>query len=296
MSLVEARNEYVTGLVSVVMNCYNGQKYVREAIDSVLAQTYQNWELVFWDNHSTDRSAEIFKGYSDSRFRYFLAPHHTVLYAARDLAIQQIRGQFIAFLDIDDWWTPDKLSLQIPLFDDLEVGLVYGNYCRFNQNKRVATVQYRQKLPVGWIRDAILQNYVIGMLTMVVRKSALDDLGKAFDPRFQVIGDFEFAVRMAKRYKIGCVQRPVAYYRWHDSNMSTTERDRSISELELWMTEAELPAESLKFVRYGVVRSKIIRDLHTKNYAAAIRNIRNYPISLLKLRLLSVLARHFSGA
>ena len=101
-------------LVSVIMNCFNGEKYLREAIDSVLAQTYQNWELIFWDNQSTDRSAEIVKSYDDPRIYYFYASQHTLLYEARNYAIEDQNGEFLAFLDVDDWWESDKLSIQLP--------------------------------------------------------------------------------------------------------------------------------------------------------------------------------------
>ena len=115
-------------LVSIIMNCYNGEEYLRDSINSVINQTYKNWEIIFWDNQSTDKSSEIFKGYSDKRLKYYLAPSHTkILYEARNYATKKINGDFIAFLDVDDWWCSDKLEKQIPLFDDSEVGLVYGN-------------------------------------------------------------------------------------------------------------------------------------------------------------------------
>ena len=95
-------------LVSVIMNCFNGEKFLREAIDSVLAQKYQNWELIFWDNQSTDSSAEIVKSYDDPRIYYFYAPQHTLLYEARNYAIQKSKGEFLAFLDVDDWWEPTR--------------------------------------------------------------------------------------------------------------------------------------------------------------------------------------------
>ena len=75
-------------LVSVIMNCFNGEKYLREAIDSVQAQTYENWELIFWDNQSTDVSAGIVKSFDDPRIYYFYAPKHTHLYEARNYAIE----------------------------------------------------------------------------------------------------------------------------------------------------------------------------------------------------------------
>ena len=120
-------------LVSIIMNCYNGQQYLKEALNSVLKQTYQNWELIFWDNCSEDRSSLIFEEFNDNRFKYFLANKHTTLYQARNLAIQKSNGSFVAFLDTDDMWLPNKLEKQIPLFDDNSVGLVYGNCWLLNR-------------------------------------------------------------------------------------------------------------------------------------------------------------------
>ena len=115
-------------LVSIIMNCYNGEEYLRDAINSIVNQTYENWEIIFWDNRSTDKSAEIFKSYDDSRLKYYLAPTHAnILYKARNHAVKKTKGDFIAFLDVDDWWLNDKLEKQIPLFEVSVVALVYGN-------------------------------------------------------------------------------------------------------------------------------------------------------------------------
>jgi len=89
-------------LVSILMNCYNGEKFLREAIESVLAQTYNNWELIFWDNQSTDQSAEIFNSFGDKRLKYFYASKHTKLYEARNYAFEKAslvsRGVILNFL------------------------------------------------------------------------------------------------------------------------------------------------------------------------------------------------------
>ena len=90
-----------TALVSIIMNCYNCAKYLEEAIDSIYAQSYDNWEIIFWDNCSTDNSALIAKSY-DSKLKYFLAKEHTALGRARNLAIKEAKGGYIAFLDSDD--------------------------------------------------------------------------------------------------------------------------------------------------------------------------------------------------
>ena len=99
-------------LVSVIMNCLNGEKFLREAIDSVYSQTYKNWEIIFWDNVSTDRSNEIANSY-DSRLRYFRGKKTISLGAARIKALENCRGEYIAFLDVDDLWLTKKLELQI---------------------------------------------------------------------------------------------------------------------------------------------------------------------------------------
>src|SRR5436309_3529125 len=107
------------------MNCFNGAEYLRAALGSVLAQTYQDWELIFWDNQSTDESASIVKTYRDPRIKCFYADEHTNLGEARNLAVQKSRGRWAAFLDCDDLWLPDKLSLQIELANrgDFDVGI-----------------------------------------------------------------------------------------------------------------------------------------------------------------------------
>ena len=115
-------------LVSIIMNCFNGERYLESAINSVINQTYKHWELIFWDNKSSDNSAKILKKFKDKRIRYFYSKNKTVLYKARNLAIKKSKGKFLAFLDVDDMWEKNKLSLQIPEFKNKKIGLVYSNF------------------------------------------------------------------------------------------------------------------------------------------------------------------------
>ena len=98
-------------LVSVIVNCFNGEKFLEDCLNSILNQTYHNWEVIFWDNHSTDNSKEIFEKFNDKRFKYYLSPKHTFLYEARDLAIRASIGHLIAFCDCDDYWSKEKLEV-----------------------------------------------------------------------------------------------------------------------------------------------------------------------------------------
>ena len=112
-------------LVSVIMNCLNCGKYLREAIDSVFAQTYSAWEIIFWDNASTDCSGEIARSYG-SRLRYFRGEETVPLGAARDHAVSQAQGEYVAILDCDDVWLPHNLAVQMEMAQARpDLGMVY---------------------------------------------------------------------------------------------------------------------------------------------------------------------------
>ena len=89
-------------LVSIIMNCHNGEKFLEESLKSIFNQTYNNWELIFWDNVSTDKKFMILKKYKDRRIKYFQAKKFEKLYKARNLALKKSLGDYICFLDTDD--------------------------------------------------------------------------------------------------------------------------------------------------------------------------------------------------
>ena len=91
-------------LVSIIINCLNGEKYLLKTLQSVLNQKYQNFEVIFVDNCSTDNSAKIFKSIKDKRFKYYKTKKTINLYGARNFAAKRCKGEFVAFLDADDWW------------------------------------------------------------------------------------------------------------------------------------------------------------------------------------------------
>ena len=225
-------------LVSILMNCYNGEEFLREAIESVLAQTYQNWELIFWDNQSTDHSSEFFKSYDDKRLKYFYAPKHTLLYEARNYASEKSSGHFIAFLDVDDYWESNKLDEQMKIFTkDEDVAMVYSNYYFKNEIKHTNKILYKNKLPEGLILDKLLRRHIVGLLTMIINRNFLSKGEALFDSRLHNIGDFDIAVRISSKNKVACVQQPLATYRWHGNNETITTMDRQINELESWCKE-----------------------------------------------------------
>ena len=196
-------------LVSIIMNCLNGQEFLNYALTSVLNQTYENWELIFWDNKSTDNSAKILKSFKDKRIKYFLAKKRTVLHKARNQAIKKTKGKFIAFLDVDDMWSKNKLALQIPKFKNKKIGLVYSNFYKYYKpgKKQIA---HASKLPKGKITGSIIKNYKIGIITVVIRKSFISKK-MPFDSKY----DLNFSLK----YEFDVINKPLAFYRIHKNQI-----------------------------------------------------------------------------
>ena len=180
-------------LVSIIMNCYNGEKFLKESIQSVISQKYTNWELIFWDNNSNDKSAKIFNSFKDKRLKYFCSKKTTTLYEARNLAIKKSKGELISFLDVDDVWLQDKLIKQVPLFKNKKIGLVYSNFFKYFERNKKKVLAHKIDLPEGKITSEILKNYRVGILTVVIRKSFLPKEKKSlFDIKYDLLADFDF--------------------------------------------------------------------------------------------------------
>lgn len=118
-------------MVSIITSSYNSQAFIARTIESVLAQTYQDWEMLIVDDCSTDRSAAIIKRYCarDSRVKYLSTSRPSGSPCEpRNIGIRHARGRYIAFLDSDDMWLPNKLEEQLHLFEDAKTAIVYSNY------------------------------------------------------------------------------------------------------------------------------------------------------------------------
>ena len=283
-------------LVSIIMNCYNGSKYLNEALQSIINQTYKNWELIFWDNLSNDNSKEIFKKYNDKRFKYFLADKHTVLYEARNLAVKEVKGEFIAFLDTDDVWLKEKLEEQIKLFSNKKIGLVYGNYWRFNskhlfKKKKLAR---NLELPNGKITNILLQRYFIGMLTVVIRKEYINAKDKIFDAKFDMLADMDFVLRFSKKWEFDCVQKPVAVSRQHQNQLQNKNLKKQAVQMEEWYEKIKISREfgdegKLINIKNRCNFFKIVNFINEKQYKKSIKEILLHPNYIEKIKLLLML-------
>ena len=131
----------INPLVSIIINCFNGEKFLTECLQSIKEQTYKNFEVIFWDNKSKDNSSQIYKKINDKRFLYFSNENHTTLYNARNLALKKANGDFICFLDTDDTMKINRLERQLKVFFENEkVGVVYCNQEILNQDTKKRSI------------------------------------------------------------------------------------------------------------------------------------------------------------
>lgn len=220
LSLGRSRNSAEKPLVSVIMNCLNGERYLREAIDSVFAQTYANWEIIFYDNASTDASGEIARSYGE-KVRYFRGDKTIPLGAARNEAIKKANGEMVAFLDTDDRWLPDKLDFQIELFSKFpDVDFVYGNFYFTRPGSDRKQLGFKLKQPQGNVFAKFLVYFPINLQTVIIRKSILDKLPELFDTKLNLAEDYDLFMRLLYESKAGYIAQPLAIYRLH-SGMSS---------------------------------------------------------------------------
>lgn len=280
-------------LVSIIVNCYNGEQFLDQAIESVLSQNYQNWELIFWDNQSTDKSAEIVKSKNDERIKYFYAPSHTILYEARNYAVEKSVGDFLAFLDVDDWWEPNKLKQQIELFSNPNVGIVCSNYFFYNNKTQTKVIKYNFILPSGKITNSLLKLNTVGLLTLIIRRSCFDDKLQ-FNPNYHIIGDFDFIIKASINWEIGSIQDPLANYRIHENNETTKNKNRMILEFEKWISENQNNKsinehKNFNYMKSYVTYYKALNDQKNGLVSTSLKEIFRLPLNKFKLRLLFAL-------
>jgi glycosyltransferase involved in cell wall biosynthesis len=208
-----------TPLVSVIIPNYNYANYLRQAIDSVLLQTYSNIEIIVVDDGSKDASKEILKSYGDKISVIF--QQNSGVSAARNNGFAASKGEFIAFLDADDFWIPEKIAKQIDLFQSnpnlgfVHVGVQYVDA----QNEPIKDLTDGQE---GWVSEEflLLDRPVVmsGGSGMMMPRRVLEKIG-GFDPELSTCADWDLFYRISCIYEFGFLPEILLKYRIHDSNM-----------------------------------------------------------------------------
>jgi glycosyltransferase involved in cell wall biosynthesis len=238
-------------LVSIVTPTYNHEPFIAQCVDSVLAQSYSNWEQIIIDDGSTDRTAEIVAQYKDPRIRYFHQDNAGIENLAHtyNRALSLSRGQLVAILEGDDFWPATKLSQTVPAFEDSAVVLAYGEMSEADihghpAKRRGQTSRNRTKLPATVLRNdpppsaaaymlTVPGHSLIEASTVVMRKSALDAIGGFQHVPGRRAVDFPTFIRLTTQGKFSYSPEVLGYRRMHPDSVTA-----------LWSTEMLLASQA----------------------------------------------------
>ncbi len=227
-------------LVSIVVPVYNGEMFLAETIDSILAQSYEDWELLLIDDGSTDGSAEIIRGYSDKRIQYVKGERKGNPAGVRNLGISLAKGEWIALCDQDDLWAPYKLERQVMCIGD-GVGMVVGSSDSIGEDgKPIPRIVSKTKTMIEeflsnkscvQIPNFVLfrENYIMNS-TVLVKRTIFDKIGMlSEDPDLRGVEDYEFLIRLlCNGYVISYVPQILASWRQHSSNLTKEIHTKSV--------------------------------------------------------------------
>ncbi|OUW11135.1 MAG: hypothetical protein CBD26_03020 [Candidatus Pelagibacter sp. TMED166] len=197
-------------LISVIIPTFNRVDLLKNAINSVLTQTYSNIEIIVIDDNSNDNTESLIKNLNDNRINYIKNKENLKAPLCRNIGINISRGEFIAFLDDDDIWYHNKLEEQIKLFDNSNVGLVYCVTDLFFENYNLTYSTKPQKRG-NIFNDILVNNYIGATPSVVVRKEALKSLkikkNEYFDTSFEARQDYDLWIRICKRWDVDFVSK-----------------------------------------------------------------------------------------
>lgn len=249
-------------LVSIVVPVYNGEKYLKKTIESILEQTYSSFELLLINDGSSDASAKLIDTLvtTDSRIKGFTKENGGVA-NARNHGVLLAKGELIAFCDQDDLWLPDKLEKQIPLFDNPNVGLVYCGAiveAVLYGNTSKGSLANKQR---GYVFDQLVQLNMLTCCTAVVRKKHLLKAG-GFDDDLDLMGvdDWHLWLKMSLICEFDFVAEHLAVHVFHGDNYSSNDEKMHEAELVCLAKIKEIAAQFDRTAQWA----DIIQNLHVR--------------------------------
>ena len=260
-------------LITVIINCYNGEKFLNKCFDSILNQSYKNFEIIFWNNKSEDNSFRIAKQYKDKRIKIFNSRTHTNLSTARNRAIKKATGEYICFLDVDDYWDKKKLEKQIQSFKNKDIGVSFTNFWYV---KKFKTTNEKKKVNLQFksgLTSKMIKNYEIVLSSIMFKKDILITSKCLFNDKYHVIGDFDLLLKLSLITKFIHQKEYLTFRLWHGKNESIKKRENAVWEIEDWLKENEKNffnyQNEINFLKNRIFYDKLNFLVKKKNFIKA---------------------------
>ena len=206
-----------TGTVSVILPAYNTpEEFLRQAVDSVVAQTYENWELLIIDDSTTSPVGKIINSYSDKRIKYFRNPQNLGMANTRNRGLELAQGEFIALLDHDDMWLPEKLEMQLELIKKTNCNMVFSPVTFFGKKSFQSPIW-----DILSLKDMLMWNHVVSCSCALFSTAVIRKYDLRFSPYAVPADDYGMWVNIALHGgNIACTNKPLVRYRVHENNVS----------------------------------------------------------------------------
>lgn len=209
--------------ISVLMPVYNAQDYLSEAIDSILSQTFSDWELIIINDGSTDNSENIINSYNDNRIRYFKNPTNMGLIYTRSLMIEKASAEYLSFLDSDDIALPERLKIQAEFLDTHPDYILCGTWGTMINNASEKIGKISPPEADIEIKSGLFFSNAFIQSSIMIRKSVFDTY--SYNKDFPVVEDYELWSKLSINHKLKNIPQPLTLYRWHSENTSLSKKE-----------------------------------------------------------------------
>jgi len=224
--------------VSVVMSVYNGEKYLRQAIDSILNQTYTDFEFIIIDDGSTDSTREIVRSYGDSRIQFVQNGGNIGLTKSLNKGLQIAEGRYVARMDADDLSSPYRLKTQMDFLEDHPDYAVVGTFLNIIDENSNYVQTAHKPVTDSMIREHVKHDNCIAHGSAMIRKSCLTDIG-FYDESIERSQDYDLFLRLSEKYKMANIPQCLYMWRDHEDNVSTKHRNEQMHFVEMVKTRAQ---------------------------------------------------------
>jgi len=283
--------------VSVIMNWHNGGAFLSEALESLFAQTFKDWELIFLNNNSTDQSKVILDKYKDKRIKYYESGSTLELVKARNLAIEKATHPWLAILDTDDIWSKDKLETFINTITNIKsVDFLFSECSTLNNNThRSQNISFNQNTI---LKDVLKLKLRIPWSSVVFSRKLFDSLN-GFNEEFPNFHDLDFVIRAANFNTITFIKKDLVICRIHQKSVSQNNRALGKYYPEIFSILNSYPKNFSSLIGLSVTYSRhLLELLLNKNHkllALELKKFRILEFGYLIIGVLINISRKFSS-